>query len=102
MDLAGLGCREAEGPGGGGLQVLSFSSLTTAGRWELSGTGWASTYGSGSSQLRGKAKAEVGDAGASLGCERTRGYHSQTSLPVPRRIWGTSMCAVSQVIEAFG
>lgn len=82
------------------LQVRGFPGPRAAGRRELSGTGWASASGSGSSQVLGKA--EAGGAGASPGYERKRAIHSQTSLPVLRKIWVTSMCAVSQVRGLLG
>lgn len=80
--------------------VLCVSGLRAAGRWKLSGTGWAGAQAPGSSQLL--EKAEVVFAGASLGYGRTRGHHSQTSLTVSRRIWVTNMCAASQVRGLLG
>lgn len=104
MELAGLELPEAERQRSAWEQawprpdVRYCSGLRAAGRWELSGVGWAGAQAPGFPQLLGKAGA--GLDGASLVCGRTRGHHSQTSLPASRRIWVTSMCAASQVREA--
>lgn len=106
MQLAGLERPEAEGQRLEWKQAWAKAGCSLrvwaegCGEVELSGTGWAGAQAPGSSQLLEKAEAVF--AGASLGYGRTRGHHSQTSLPASRRIWVTNMCAVSQVRGLLG
>lgn len=72
-----------------------FPTLRATGMWVLCGNDYTRTHESGCVQLQGKA--EAGTGGAFPGCARTRAYRSQTSPPVSKRTWVTSMCPASQV-----
>jgi hypothetical protein len=71
------------------------ATLRATGMWVSWGNGYTRAHESGCVQLL--EKAEAGTGGAFPGCARTRDYLSQTSPPVSKRTWVTSMCPVSQV-----